>query len=98
MNQTRLMQIVKSPLVSEKSAGAADAANQFTFRVVTDATKPEIKRAVELMFDVEVVQVRVMNVKGKAKRFGRTLGKRNDWRKAMVRLKPGQDIDFAGGA
>ncbi len=98
MNQTRLMQIVKSPLVSEKSAGAADSANQFTFRVVTDASKPEIKRAVELMFDVEVVQVRVMNVKGKAKRFGRTLGKRNDWRKAMVRLKPGQDIDFAGGA
>ncbi len=98
MNQERLMRIIQSPLVSEKSALAADMAGQFTFRVVTDATKPEIKRAVELMFDVDVVQVRVVNVKGKSKRFGRTLGKRNDWRKAIVRLKEGQDIDFAGGA
>ncbi len=98
MNQERLMQIIKSPLVSEKSSLAADNANQFTFRVVTDATKPEIKRAVERMFGVDVLQVRVINVKGKSKRFGRTLGKRNDWRKAIVRLKEGQDIDFAGGA
>jgi len=98
MNDERLMQVVLSPLVSEKSAMAADANRQFTFRVVADATKSEIGRAVEKMFEVQVSQVRVVNVKGKTKRFGTRQGKRKDWRKAFVRLKEGYDIDYSGGA
>ena len=98
MNKERLMNILLSPVVSEKSAMAADSANQFGFKVVTDATKPEIAAAVELMFDVKVEHVRTVNVKGKQKRFGATLGQRNNWKKAYVRLQAGQDIDFAGGA
>lgn len=98
MNKERLMKILLSPVVSEKSAMAADSANQFGFKVATDATKPEIAAAVELLFDVKVEQVRTVNVKGKQKRFGATLGQRNGWKKAFVRLKAGQDIDFAGGA
>jgi large subunit ribosomal protein L23 len=98
MNKERLMSILLSPVVSEKSAMAADAANQFGFKVATDATKPEIAAAVELMFDVKVEQVRTINVKGKQKRFGAVMGRRNSWKKAYVRLQKGQDIDFAGGA
>jgi large subunit ribosomal protein L23 len=98
MSKERLMKVLLSPIVSEKSAMAADKANQFAFKVVTDATKPEIAQAVELMFDVKVEQVRTVNVKGKQKRFGAMLGKRNNWKKAYVRLQDGQDIDFAGGA
>ncbi len=98
MNKERLMNILLSPVVSEKSAMAADSANQFGFKVVTDATKPEIAAAVELMFDVKVEHVRTVNVKGKQKRFGATLGQRDSWKKAYVRLQAGQDIDFAGGA
>ncbi len=98
MSKERLMKVLLSPIVSEKSAMAADHANQFAFRVATDATKPEIARAVELMFDVKVEQVRTVNQKGKQKRFGAMLGKRNNWKKAYVRLQAGQDIDFAGGA
>jgi large subunit ribosomal protein L23 len=96
MNQERLMNVLLSPVVSEKAAMAADAANQYAFKVTTDATKPEIAKAVELLFEVQVDAVRVVNVKGKRKRFGAVQGKRNDWKKAYVRLKPGQDIDFAG--
>ncbi len=95
MNKERLMKILVSPLVSEKSAVLADASNQVTFRVIPDATKPEIAKAVELMFEVDVEDVRVVNVKGKRKRFGQMMGKRNDWKKAYVRVKAGQDIDFA---
>lgn len=98
MNNERLMKVLLAPIVSEKTARAAEQAGQYGFRVATDATKHEIARAVELMFDVEVDQVQVLNVKGKQKRFGKRLGKRNDWRKAYVRLKSGQDIDFGGGA
>jgi len=98
MSKERLMKVLLSPIVSDKSAMAADKANQFAFKVVTDATKPEIAQAVELMFDVKVEQVRTVNVKGKQKRFGAMLGKRNNWKKAYVRLQDGQDIDFAGGA
>jgi large subunit ribosomal protein L23 len=98
MNDERLMKILLSPVVSEKSAVVADANRQFTFRVATDATKREIGRAVEKMFDVKVDTVRVVNVKGKRKRFGAMQGHRKDWRKAYVRLKEGHDIDFAGGA
>lgn len=98
MNKGRLMTILLSPIVSEKSAMAADSGNQFGFKVTTDATKPEIAQAVELMFDVKVEQVRTINVKGKQKRFSGNLGRRNNWKKAYVRLQAGQDIDFAGGA
>lgn len=98
MNKERLMKVLLSPIVSEKSAMAADKANQFAFKVVTDASKPEIAQAVELMFNVKVEQVRTVNMKGKQKRFGAMLGRRNNWKKAYVRLQAGQDIDFAGGA
>ncbi len=98
MNKERLMQVLLSPVVSEKSAVLADAANQFCFKVAADANKAEIKKAVEMMFDVNVENVQVLNVKGKNKRFGQIQGKRSDTRKAYVRIKDGQDIDFAGGA
>ncbi len=96
MNQNRLLQVLLSPHVSEKSALAADAGNQYVFRVATNATKPEIRKAIETAFDVEVEAVRVVNVKGKVKRFGARMGKRSDWRKAYVRLQPGQEIEFLG--
>jgi large subunit ribosomal protein L23 len=96
MSQERLMKILLSPHVSEKTTRVADAHNQFVFKVVPDARKPEIKRAVELMFKVEVDSVQVMNVKGKRKVSGRFRGRRSDWKKAYVSLKPGHDIDFMG--
>jgi len=98
MNQERLMKVLLSPVISEKATIAAEQSAQYAFRVVPDASKREISRAVELMFDVKVDRVQVLNVKGKSKRFGRRLGKRPGWRKAYVRLQPGQDIDFGGGA
>jgi large subunit ribosomal protein L23 len=98
MSQERLMKVLLSPVVSEKSAMVADTGRQFAFKVLPEASKTEIRRAVELMFEVDVEQVRVANVKGKAKRFGVIRGRRSDWKKAYVKLKPGQDIDFGGGA
>ena len=94
MNQERMLTIVLGPHVSEKSSIISDQNNQVTFKVATDATKPEIAKAVELLFEVEVEDVRVINMKGKRKRFGQLRGKRNDWKKAYVRVKEGQDIDF----
>ncbi|MCP3672650.1 MAG: 50S ribosomal protein L23 [Gammaproteobacteria bacterium] len=96
MNKERLMQTLRSPVVSEKSTIAADTNRQFVFEVAPDSTKPEIRKAVEMMFDVEVENVRVVNIKGKAKRTGQRLGRRNGVRKAYVRLAPGNDIDFGG--
>ena len=97
MNDERLMRILLAPHVSEKSTRIADGSNQITFRVATDARKPEIRRAVERMFKVEVASVSVLNVKGKRKGLrGRTQGRRPNWRKAYVRLQPGHDIDFVG--
>lgn len=97
MNQERLMSILIAPHVSEKSTRVADGSNQVTFKVRRDARKPEIQRAVEAMFDVEVDSVSVLNVKGKRKGIrGRNQGRRSDWRKAYVRLKPGHEIDFIG--
>ena len=93
----RLMTVVLAPVVSEKSTFVADKRDQVVFRVAKDATKPEIKAAVELMFKVEVESVKVSNVKGKEKRFGRFMGRRNHWKKAYVCLKPGQEINFAEG-
>ena len=96
MSQERLMKVLLAPHVSEKTARIADASNQIAFKVVKDATKPEIKSAVELMFDVKVKSVSVTNMKGKQKRFGRILGRQKNWKKAYVTLEPGQDIDFLG--
>ena len=96
MNEERIMQVLLSPHVSEKSARLGDQSNQFVFKVLRDARKPEIKRAVEKMFNVEVAEVQVSNMKGKRKGFMRAPGKRSDWKKAYVRLKPGHDIDFVG--
>ncbi|ALP52380.1 50S ribosomal protein L23 [Candidatus Tenderia electrophaga] len=96
MRKERLMKVLLAPHVSEKSTVAADANQQFVFKVVPDANKLEIKKAVELMFDVKVDSVQVTNVKGKRKRFGQIAGRRADWKKAYVKLQPGQDIDFMG--
>lgn len=98
MNENRLMQVLLAPHISEKSARAADTSNQYVFRVATDATKGEVKGAVELLFKVEVGSVTVTNVKGKVKRRGARVGKRSDWKKAYVSLKKGHEIDFAGTA
>lgn len=97
MNKYEVANILKAPVVSEKSTMLAENQNRFVFKVQKEATKQQVKKAVELMFDVEVQAVQVLNVMGKKKRFGRSLGKRPDWKKAYVRLKPGFDIDFALG-
>lgn len=96
MNQNRLLQVILSPHVSEKSAMAAENSNQYVFKVAADASKSEVKKAVENLFDVQVDSVRVVNVKGKQKRFGMRQGKRSDWRKAYVRVAAGQEIEFGG--
>jgi len=96
MNQERLMKILLEPHVSEKSTLIADQHNQVVFKVVTDATKLEIKKAVEKLFSVEVDRVQVVNVRGKMKRMGSNWGKRKNWKKAYVCLKEGQDINFIG--
>ena len=96
MNIESLYNVILAPHVSEKSTRAAEKSNQIVFRVRRDASKPVIKAAVEKMFSVQVETVTVSNVKGKQKKFGSTPGSRQDWKKAYVRLKPGQDINFAG--
>ncbi|MFC3532519.1 50S ribosomal protein L23 [Vogesella facilis] len=94
MNQERLLQVILAPIVSEKSTLLAEKNQQVAFRVATDATKPEIKAAVELLFNVKVEGVSTLNVKGKTKRFGRFVGRRKDWKKAYVSLVQGQEIDL----
>jgi len=91
----RLMTVLLAPVISEKGTHIADKHEQVIFRVQPDATKPEIKAAVELMFKVQVESVQVSNAKGKEKRFGRFIGRRSNWKKAYVALKPGQEINFA---
>ncbi len=95
MTPEKLITIILAPIISEKSSRGAGADRRFVFRVKKNATKMEIKGAVELAFDVKVEKVHVLNVTGKSKRFGKYLGKRSDWKKAYVKLKPGHDIDFA---
>ncbi|MGR9099407.1 MAG: 50S ribosomal protein L23 [Gammaproteobacteria bacterium] len=95
MNEVKLANIIQAPLISEKSTISAESDRRFVFKVQKQATKKEVKKAVELMFNVEVDSVQVLNVKGKTKRFGRSVGKRSDWKKAYVKLKPGNDIDFS---
>lgn len=92
--EQRLMQVLLAPTISEKSTFVGEKHNQVVFRVVPDATKPEIKAAVELLFKVKVKGVQVSNVKGKEKRFGRFMGRRRNWKKAYVALMPGQEINF----
>ena len=94
-NPERLMTVLLAPVVSEKGTFIADKYEQVVFRVMQNATKPEVKAAVELMFKVEVESVQIANVKGKKKRFGTHMGRRKNWKKAYVSLKPGQEINFA---
>jgi len=101
-NTERLMKVLLAPVISEKGTFVGEKHNQYLFRVMPDATKPEIKAAVELMFGskdkkIEVLRVQVVNIKGKEKRFGRFMGRRNNWKKAYVSLMPGQEINFAAG-
>jgi large subunit ribosomal protein L23 len=95
MNPERIYKIVLGPVVSEKSAAIGESTGQVVFKVSGDAKKPEIKTAVESLFGVKVLGVRVLNVKGKTKRTKHGVGVRSDWKKAYVRLEQGQDIDFA---
>lgn len=94
-SQERLMKVLLAPQISEKATQVAEKNEQVIFRVVPDATKPEIKAAVEMMFKVSVDSVQVANVKGKVKRMGRYVGRRNNWKKAYVCLAAGQEINFA---
>jgi large subunit ribosomal protein L23 len=97
-DEGRLMQVLVGPIVSEKATLVAEKSNAVTFRVLQDATKPEIKAAVELMFKVEVKGVSVVNIKGKTKRFAKGVGRRNNVRKAYVMLKPGQELNLGAEA
>ncbi len=97
ISEERLLKVLLAPHISERSTVAAEGNNAVVFKVVKDANKAEIKAAVEKLFEVEVDSVRTLNVKGKTKRHGQSFGKRNDWKKAYVVLKEGQDIDFVGG-
>ena len=94
MNEERLLKILLAPHMSEKSNRLTERYNQVAFKVTRDATKPEIKDAVELLFKVKVKGVTVLNVKGKRKRFGALAGRRSDWKKAYVSLEAGHEIDF----
>ena len=95
-NEERLYQVLLQPVVSEKSTLVAERYQQIVFKVLSDATKPEVKQAIEKLFEVEVREVQMVNVRGKVKRFGKTPGARNNWKKAYVKLKEGHDIDFLG--
>ena len=96
MNAERMHQILLRPVISEKSTNAAESNRQVVFEVLENATKAEVREAVEKLFNVSVIAVQVLNVRGKIKRFGKTPGKRNNWKKAYVRLAVGDDIDFLG--
>ena len=95
INNDRLMKVLLAPIVSEKSTNIAEKNNQYAFKVLQDATRVEIKAAVELLFKVQVEGVQMLNIKGKTKRFGRFVGRRDHVRKAYVSLKEGQEINFA---
>jgi large subunit ribosomal protein L23 len=97
-DENRLAQVLVAPIISEKATSVAEKHNQVLFKVLRDATKPEIKAAVELMFKVEVASVTTTLQKGKVKRFGRTIGRRDHVKKAYVALKPGQELNFSGEA
>tara|TARA_B100001105_G_C22226368_1_gene371988 strand:+ start:187 stop:492 length:306 start_codon:yes stop_codon:yes gene_type:complete len=94
VNNERLMNVILAPHVSEKATSRADTQNQHVFSVAKNANKLEVKKAVEKMFEVEVAEVKLLNIHGKLKRLGRRFGKRKDWKKAYVKLKEGFDINF----
>jgi large subunit ribosomal protein L23 len=94
LSQERLINVLVAPHITEKTALAMQNSNQYAFKVRSDATKPDIKAAVELMFSVKVAEVNVVNEPGKTRRFGQTVGRTRDWKKAYVRLAPGQSIDY----
>lgn len=96
IHEERLMNILLEPHISEKSTSVAEAANQVVFKVNVTATKKEVKQAVEKLFEVTVEDVTVVNVKGKVKRTNKGFSRRNNWKKAYVSLKDGDDIDFIG--
>jgi large subunit ribosomal protein L23 len=95
MNQERLYQVLLGAHISEKATIIAERSNQFTFKVAKDATKPEVKEAVEKLYGVVVEKVSLLNVKGKVKRTIRGFSRRPNWKKAYVRLQQGHDIDFS---
>ena len=95
-DEGRLMQVLVTPIVSEKATMIAEKTNTVTFKVLQDATKFEIKAAVQLMFKVDVQAVAVLNIKGKTKRFGKSVGRRDNLRKAYVTLKAGQELNLGG--
>jgi large subunit ribosomal protein L23 len=97
-DEGRLAQVLVAPIISEKATRAGEEYNQVLFKVLRNATKPEIKAAVELMFKVEVASVATLNRKGKTKRFGRSMGRRDHIKKAYVSLKPGQQLNLSGEA
>ena len=97
-DEGRLMQVLVAPIVSEKATMVAEKSNAVTFKVLQNATKHEIKAAVELLFKVEVKSVSVLNTKGKTKRFGKTVGRRDNVRKAYVMLKEGQELNLGEAA
>lgn len=94
MSNERLMTVLLAPLISEKSTTVAENYDQYVFKVASSANKDDVKRAVEMMFGVTVAKVQIANVKGKAKRFGMSKGRRSDWKKAYVKLKEGQEISL----
>lgn len=96
-NAERLLQVILAPQVSEKSTYVADKHEQVIFKVAPNATKPEVKAAVEFLFNVKVDKVQILVVKGKHKRFGRFMGARSNWKKAFVCLQAGQEINFVSG-
>ena len=98
IREERLLKVIVAPHISEKSTIAAEENNTIVFKASNDATKAEIKAAVEKLFEVSVVGVNTLNVKGKVKRTGARFGRRNDWKKAYVTLKEGSELDFVGGA
>ena len=95
MNKERMYKVLLGAHISEKATIIADEANQFAFKVTKDATRPEIKEAVEKIYGVVVKNVRVLNVKGKVKKSVRGVSRKPSWKKAYVRLEEGHDIDFA---
>ena len=98
MNREQLMSVLIAPHVTEKTSLAMQNHNQYTFRVRREASKTDIRKAIELMFDVKVTGVQVVNEPGKVRRFGRSVGRTQDWKKAYVSLSPGQTIDYEARA
>jgi large subunit ribosomal protein L23 len=97
MNEERMLKIILGPHMSEKAAIAADKRREYVFEVLSDATKPEVKIAVEQLFKTQVESVRILNVKSKPRRYGQVEGSSKKWKKAYVTLQKGQEISFAGG-